>query len=131
MSMVSIVNASDSVAFYMREVLKQLEEVKKSRLTKKQQKALQAIESYAISSKEDAETINTKAMALVESALGSAESVKLKPNEISFDVLMECVKYVDVVGYVLSFDGDVKNFKSTSEIVPYVEGELGYKVVHL
>jgi len=51
---------------------------------------------------------------------------------IDFDELMDCVKYVPVNSsrgfYVLRIDGTTKKFKNTSEVIPFVEKELGYTV---
>lgn len=52
-----------------------------------------------------------------------------KPT-IDFDTLIDdCVRFIDVVGYVLTLDGKSHTFDNTSEIVPFVQDELGYVVV--
>jgi hypothetical protein len=55
-----------------------------------------------------------------------------KTMKISFDELMDCVKYIPTNSsngfYVLRLNGHTKRFKGTEEVVPYVENELNYTV---
>lgn len=56
---------------------------------------------------------------------------KIEKKTISFDKLMNCVRYVDTpLGdrYVLTLDGKRKIFKDTDEVIPYAN-EQGYKVM--